>query len=465
MTRLRSLEPVRRLREFLGGLRGGFSASGLYLGDRMFALGLGFVSNVLFARIYGLQDVGQYLYVLTTVQIASATLQGACEPIIVRDLVRHDQAQEPLLGTYFCVLSVLSVAWTAVIAAIIILAHAGERTIVTMAIILMSQYIFLGFGSLDYLFKARTDARRSAGAHVAVTTLLFAGRAYVILHHLPLVWVAAASALEGPLSALAVTLVYLQGGGRFGRWRIDGRRFAHVLRQALMASVSMVMVVVFFRIGVLLVEHFDGFAEVGRLSLGIQVASVVDILPAVAGTAFYPKLVAFHDASRARFLQGLAQIFRLAAAGSYLCGLGLAVIVAPLAVLVFGHKFAEIQPVLVALACSTPSNWSGMVRAHFINIIGRQSLHVVNAMLGIAVLLVAGLLLIPRYGATGAAAAMAIAHVVSSVLTSFLFPATRPIGWMQLCGLALLIKPHGDDHRQVSRAAGRCGQGSDPTLV
>jgi O-antigen/teichoic acid export membrane protein len=436
---------LRRLADPLRRLRGGLSASGLYFGDRMFALAAGFIANVLFARNYGLEDVGQYLYVLTTVQIASATLQGSCEPIIIRDLVRHGQERDSLLGTCFAMLSALSIAWTGVIAAIILLAQAGDQRVVTMTLILASQYIFLGFGCVDYLFKSRTDAWWSAGARVVVNTLLLAGRVFVILNHLPLVWVAAASAMEGLLTALIFSIAYLRAGGSFARWRFDRRRFVDLLRQALTASVSMVMVVMFFRIGILLVEHFDGFSEVGRLALAIQVASVADILPAVAATAFYPKLVALHDASFGRFTRLLAQIFRLAAGGSYISAIGVAVVVAPVAVLVFGHKFAEIQAILVALSLNMPSNWSGMVRAHFINIIGRQTLHVVNAMVGIVVLVATGLLLIPAYGATGAALAMAVAHFVSSVATSFLFRTTWPIGWLQLRGFLLLLGPPGQD--------------------
>jgi O-antigen/teichoic acid export membrane protein len=436
-----------RLGALLAPARGGLSASALYLGDRMYALAAGFIVNVLFARSYAPEQVGQYLYVLATVQIASITLQGSCEPIIIRDLVRHGQgqSQDSLLGTCFAALSVLSVGWTGAIAALILVAHASDRQVVIMTVILASQYMCLGFSCLDYLFKSRVDARRSAGSRILVTTLLLACRVFVILQHRSLIWVAAASAMEGVLTAVIFSAAYLRAGGRFGNWRFDRTRFASLLRQALIASASMVMVVVFFRLGILLVEHFDGFAEVGRLSLAIQVAGVADILPAVAATAFYPRLVALHDASMARFMRLLGQVFRLAAAGSYVAGIGVAIVVAPIAALVFGRKFAEIQTILVALSFSIPSNWSGMIRAHFINIIGRQSLHVVNAAIGIAILLASGLLLVPAYGATGAAAAMAIAHVVSSILTSFLFRATREIGWLQLLGLTLVFPPRVGD--------------------
>lgn len=434
-------DAAERLVSLLDRLRTGLSASGIYFGDRMFALATGFVISVLFARSYGLQEVGLYLYVVTTVQIASATLRGSCEPIMVRDLVRAHDDSEVVLGTYFWVMTVLSMFWTGAIGAIILLAHFDDARLRMLTMVFLSQYAFFGFASLDYLFKSKTQAFRSAGSRMAITAVVSVLRAGAILHHMPLSWVAAASALEGPLTAIVLSVTYGMGGGRFARWRFDRRLFREALRQTAVASVSVGMVVLFLRIGVLLVEHFDGFAEVGRLSLAMQVAGVADILPAVAATAFYPRLVALHDASLTRFSQLLSHIFRLAAGASYVVALGTAIVVAPLAVWLFGPKFSEIQFVLIALSLSTPSNWSGMVRGYFIDITGKQGLHVFNAAVGVVVLAGAGVVLVPRYGAVGAASAMAVAHFVSSVLTSFLFRTTRRVGWSQLCGLVLLARP------------------------
>ena len=86
---------------------------------------------------------------------------------------------------------------------------------------------------------------------------------------------------------------------------------------------------------------------------------------------------------------------------------------------------------------STLCNFSAAVRAQFIFIANRPNLHVVNALIGLVTLIPANLILIPRYGAQGGAAAVTIASLVSGILTSFLFVETSPFGRRQIWRLVL----------------------------
>ena len=77
------------------------------------------------------------------------------------------------------------------------------------------------------------------------------------------------------------------------------------------------------------------------------------------------------------------------------------------------------------------ANFSGAVRGQVIFIVNRPNLHVVNALVGLAVLVPADFILIPLYGALGGAVAVAVASFASSMLTSFLFAETSSVGRLQ----------------------------------
>ena len=89
------------------------------------------------------------------------------------------------------------------------------------------------------------------------------------------------------------------------------------------------------------------------------------------------------------------------------------------------------------LSASTLVNFSGAVRGQVIFIANRPNLNVVIALVGLAVMVPANLLLIPRYGALGGAAAVAIASFAASMLTSFLFAETGWVGRLQFRRLFL----------------------------
>ena len=97
----------------------------------------------------------------------------------------------------------------------------------------------------------------------------------------------------------------------------------------------------------------------------------------------------------------------------------------------FGRGFAESGPVLVLLSASTLFNFSGAVRDQAIFIANRPNLDALIGLIGLAVVVLADLLLIPRWGALGGAAAVTIASFAASMLTSLMFPETRFVARLQ----------------------------------
>jgi O-antigen/teichoic acid export membrane protein len=111
----------------------------------------------------------------------------------------------------------------------------------------------------------------------------------------------------------------------------------------------------------------------------------------------------------------------------------------------FASKFDRASSILTILCISTVFNFSGAVRAQFINIEGVTQYHMLNAALGLGVLVPLSYYLIPISGGVGAAVAAAVATFISGVLSSLLLPRTRRFGIDQL--RALLLLPAGWSRR------------------
>jgi len=97
----------------------------------------------------------------------------------------------------------------------------------------------------------------------------------------------------------------------------------------------------------------------------------------------------------------------------------------------FGRGFAGSGSVLLLLSASTLINFSGAVRDQVIFIANRPNLDALNALIGLVVVVLADLLLIPRWGALGGAAAMTIGSFTVSMLTSLMFTETSFVGRLQ----------------------------------
>ena len=89
-------------------------------------------------------------------------------------------------------------------------------------------------------------------------------------------------------------------------------------------------------------------------------------------------------------------------------------------------------------AISTLFNFSVSVRCRSIDIANSTQYHVWTSLLGIAILVPISVVVIPHYGAPGAAACIAISLLFSAVATTFFLPAIRDDALVQFKALLLI---------------------------
>jgi O-antigen/teichoic acid export membrane protein len=196
----------------------------------------------------------------------------------------------------------------------------------------------------------------------------------------------------------------------------DGRT---ILRLALVMGAVQVVNLVGYRVELFILEWYDGVAAVGIYSIAMQAAEAIWLVPAAIATAITGPVV--HDDERdARRL-----VVRSAGKGLlYAAGVALAIgVSAPFLIpLLFGEDF---DPAAKPLALLLP----GIVAYGPVTILvvylsvrhGRPNLSLAVALVAMTATTVLSLVLIPRYGAEGAAVASAVGYVLGGALAWLLF--------------------------------------------
>ena len=205
---------------------------------------------------------------------------------------------------------------------------------------------------------------------------------------------------------------------RARRLRLDehGRT---LLRLALLLGVVQIVSLVGYRIELFILEWYDDVATVGIYSIAFQAAEALWLVPAALATAITGPAV--HDDERAASrlvsrsaLKGLA----FTAVAAALVGIG-----APFVVpLLFGEDFdGAVQPLVILLP--------GMVAYAPVTVLvvylslrhSRPNLSLAVSLVAAGATTVLSLVLIPPFGASGAAGASALGYVAGAVLAWLLF--------------------------------------------
>lgn len=183
------------------------------------------------------------------------------------------------------------------------------------------------------------------------------------------------------------------------------------------AHLSNILVFLNYRLSYYLLAAWQGTAAVGVLSIGVALVEALWLLSRSAAQTQYVDLVNAPDK-----LARLPHLLRAARLTGLLTAAGLlAVLAVPASVLaaVFGAEFGAARPVLVWLAPGVLVMAPTMLLSTWFAGMGQYAPNNRATAVGLFVAAAAGALLIPRYGAPGAAAATSLAYLtVAAVLLS-----------------------------------------------
>jgi O-antigen/teichoic acid export membrane protein len=423
--------PSRPL-DALASKLGYFRVMSIYAVERFVYLLVSFFVFPIVAHAYGPETLGRYSLAQTIVTLVTPFLAAGAEAIVIRDLVRREDNRGPIAGSATLMLALFTVP--AVIAPILYaqVVYPDDSVMRDLVWYLAIAFVPGPVYVIDFLWKAELRPKFALVPRMVILSLALVAKAVAAISGLSIIAIGAIAAAEAWISASLVTMVYLAKRRPEERWGLDRAALRAMFIQTFPAMVSMLAGLVFLRITHLMLGWLSDYREVGIYSMAFQLIQIPNVLPGIVLPTCYPRLVALKEEHPVRYTEYLDKLLSFFSFAGWGLVVGILLLGDWGMVRFFGPGFAGSGSVLLLLGIATLLNFSGMVRGQVIFIANRPNLHVINALVGLAVMVPADLALIPRYGALGGAIAVAIASLAASMLTSFLFAETSSFGRLQL---------------------------------
>lgn len=284
---------------------------------------------------------------------------------------------------------------------------------------------------VDAWFKARNDAVAPAVARLSATVLSCGAKVGCLLMGGGVVALAWTIALESLLVATALLLAYRfrVPAGPTGRLHFQWAKMKELFRETLPFAFTVLAISAYMKIDVVMLGALSSNEQTGLYSLSQKLCEVLYLVPVIVVDVLFPQLV------RHQAVQGQTappQIFFdlafVAALSATVLSIGFVVVAVPA---LFGEPYRPTVGIFVVHAWACLGIALNYARYKWMAATGRQSLAPWVALLGLALALTLHLLLIPAWGAMGAAAATVVAFLTSGWLSSYLFPSLRQAGAMQ----------------------------------
>ncbi|WP_200874893.1 flippase [Desulfonatronum thiodismutans] len=388
--------------------------------DKILRMGVGLLVGVWVARYLGPEQFGLLSFALAFIGLFGAVATLGLHGIVVRDIVQDQTSGNETLGTAF-VLQLLGglTAYLLVFATISYFRPDDDLTRTIVAILGFTLVLRAG-ETIKYWFESQVQSKFVVWVE-NTTFLLIAGiKVAMILTHAPLTAFAWAILAEAALVAASLLVVYSRTSRRLHAWKPGMRRAKTLLRDSWPLILSGMAVMIYMRIDQIMLGQMIGDEAVGIYSAAVRVSEVWYFIPMAITASVFPSILEAKKRSEELYYQRLQKLFDLMAWISVAIALPMTFLSSHLIVILFGQAYEQAGAVLTIHIWAAVFVFLGAASSRWFLAENRQILSMQRSLLGAGMNVGLNILLIPRFGATGAAYATVVSYFFV-VLVSDLF--------------------------------------------
>jgi O-antigen/teichoic acid export membrane protein len=365
----------------------------------------------------GVETYGVLEFANATIMYFLFLADGGLELWATREVARGAQMRQ--LVTQIVLLRLL-LSFLAFMALLAILPAFPNYPALRAIILLFGLTLFAQAASLKWVFMGQEQLARVA-LGLVMAQILFALSVFGFVQSPErILWVPIFK-LFGDLAMAAYFLYFFMKAHGNLRLSFALRGVRNILRPAFTMGAAHGIAIASYNFDSILLGFLKGSMEVGLYNAAYKPVTAILAMPVTYFIGLFPALSRSYARDAAEFREMVVRSLRLMAILAAPIGVGGIFLAEPIINFLFGPKYIHSVPVLQILS------WSAvlvMLRGTYrqsLNAAGQQHLDLRCAGAAFTVNLTLNLLLIPRFGIIGAAAATVIAEAVWLVLASYLF--------------------------------------------
>jgi O-antigen/teichoic acid export membrane protein len=414
------------------------------MGEQVFRLLVGIGVGVWTARLLGPERFGALSYAIAFASIFGIVATLGLNRILVRELVSNASLPDTVQRLMNVVFTLRLMAAAFMYAICIMGAWLGGGQQLLLIALVAGSYFFSASDCIELYFQSRVQARIVVRARLLSFIVVTAVRVVLLISNADLVAFAAATLLEYVGAAIALQWAYRHKGMRFSGLLHPDWKFA---RQLLAESWPEILAgfsgLLFIRLDQVMLHYLSGPAAVGIFAVAARLSEAWYFIPSAIIASTFPNIVASRKISSAVYMRRLQLLMAALCAISYVAVLSATLFANPVVRLLYGVPYLQSASILTVHIWSGLFVSLGLASGSWIMAEKRVRLNLYRNLSGLAANIALNLLLIPQFGALGAAYATLLSLVVAYVLFDLFVPSMREIGrgkWKAILLVPMILK-------------------------
>lgn len=404
--------------------------AGWLIGGRVVQMILNLAIGLLTARYLGPAGYGLINYAAAYTGFFTSFCTLGINSVLVKEFVDLPDKDGEIIGTSIVLRAISSILSALSIICFVIVADRGEP--ITILVVTLSSIgpVFHVFEVFNYWFQAKLRSKVTAVATLTAYIVTAVYKVFLLMSGASVVYFALATSIDYICLAVFLCIAYRRnGGGRLSfSWAYGKRLLAkscHFILPSLMAAI-------YAQTDKIMLKHMISEAEIGYYSTAVSICSVWCFVLQAIIDSMYPSIAESFKTGEDRFKKLNIQLYSVVIYISVFVSVFFSVFAELIVTVMYGEAYLPSIAPLRVITWHTAFSYLGVARNVWIVCLDRQRyLKYVYFAAAVSNVLL-NIVLIPLWGATGAAVASLVAQIITTMVAPFFIKNLRENSFMML---------------------------------
>jgi O-antigen/teichoic acid export membrane protein len=286
---------------------------------------------------------------------------------------------------------------------------------------------------VQYWFQYKLQSKYASVTMLIAYAVVSAYKIYLLATQKSVYWFAVSHSVEFGIIGIVLILIYLKKSGQ--RFRFSGDRARKMLSRSKHYILAALMIVVIQNTDHIMITAMKGTAENGFYSAAITCVSILQFVFVAIVDSFRPVILAEKKENSPNYRKNVARVYGLTLYLSLAQCIAFFVLAKLIIAILYGSDYAGAVPVLRALVFYFVFSVMGLVRNVWILAEEKQKYLWIINLSGALFNVILNAILIPFWGAVGAATASLLTQLFANFVLGFIMKPLRGNNRLMLQGL------------------------------
>lgn len=391
------------------------------------------VIGMLSARYLGPSNYGLISYASSVVAFAVPIMQLGTAETLVQEYVRQPEKNGEILGTVLVMNLVSGAACIVGVICFALAANPGEPETIAVCALYSLSLIAQAMEMTKYWFQSKLLSKYSSVAMLLAYLVVSGYKIFLLVTGKSVYWFALSHTVEYCAVGVILLVVY----GRIGEQKL--RASWHTAKDIFSRSkyyiLASLMVTVFQNTDHVMLKMFAGDTENGYYTTAVTCTVIVSFVYMAIIDSARPVILESRKKSQEAFERNVTRLYSLIIYLTLVQSVFFTLLAKPIVWILYGQDYLPAVPVLRIIVWQLAFSYMGTVRN--IWILGEKKydkLWRIN-LAGVLANVVLNAIMIPHWGASGAAAASVITQIFTNFIVGFFMKSIRRNNWLLIKGI------------------------------